>query len=644
MQKTENKTNNSVRSKLVAAIAMLLVATIMVVSSTYAWFTLSTKPEVSGISTAVGANGALEMLLLTNDEEYSGYFYNNHKDAEGVEGTVNRNRYWGNLVDLSDPSYGSQLITLYPSLLNAPGGVINKDAPVKFPTYGPDGRVNDVIPGGMFGIYNGDSFKKSEDYGFRGLGAASGLTERQIAFKSQLSEIFGNQSAAKSEAYNSLSQNGAVVANVAIKKVQGASECGKTEIDAVKSMVASLRTALAKVEDAYINALYAYAYSDNGVVADDVEAAALKGEITDIINGVDNPQLGDKVAAVLAKKVDIKEKLTGYATFTAAVTALGTAQAGLDAITGETCSVDQIVTALSPLVNIDKVKINGYTVEQAKDDKSALITEISKNGNNVVVDMTTGGGVYTDIADLCGEYSVEFKVDVAPIASLGEPFLVNAFMNANSTFNTPHFDVIRGALVRPESAGSDNPISEFYGYVIDLAFRTNAQNAKLLLQTEAADRIYNDNKEDAATYGKGSTMTFKTDDPNFSSQITSLMSHLRVVFYNTNDFTIYGEARLDTTNTTKDENGNVTAKLYMLEEDDTLDKDGDVEITALGTNQPKHVSVLVYLDGTTIENKDVAATALESMYGSLNLQFTTDAVLVPMDYADLHDAKPSTQG
>ena len=62
------KTNSdvkSIRKKLMAAVAMLLVACIMVVSSSYAWFTLSTAPEVTGIQTSVGANGNLEIALAT---------------------------------------------------------------------------------------------------------------------------------------------------------------------------------------------------------------------------------------------------------------------------------------------------------------------------------------------------------------------------------------------------------------------------------------------------------------------------------------------------------------------------------------------------------------------------------------------------
>ena len=56
-----------IRQKMMAAVAMLLVASLLMVTSTYAWFTLSTAPEVTGITTSVGANGNLEIALLTTD-------------------------------------------------------------------------------------------------------------------------------------------------------------------------------------------------------------------------------------------------------------------------------------------------------------------------------------------------------------------------------------------------------------------------------------------------------------------------------------------------------------------------------------------------------------------------------------------------
>ena len=74
MGKTENKRKKvqmpaGIRQKMMAAVSMLMVSCIMLVSSTYAWFTLSTAPEVTGITTNVGANGNLEMMLLTGSSD-----------------------------------------------------------------------------------------------------------------------------------------------------------------------------------------------------------------------------------------------------------------------------------------------------------------------------------------------------------------------------------------------------------------------------------------------------------------------------------------------------------------------------------------------------------------------------------------------
>ena len=108
-----NSEFKSIQKKLVAAVAMVLVASIMVVSSSYAWFTLSTAPEVTGIQTSVGSNGNLEMALRTQ---------NNVNEIPSLVGQTmpNANATWGNLVDLSyNSEYGLDKITLAPARLNA---------------------------------------------------------------------------------------------------------------------------------------------------------------------------------------------------------------------------------------------------------------------------------------------------------------------------------------------------------------------------------------------------------------------------------------------------------------------------------------------------------------------------------------------
>ncbi len=110
MNRKMSRRQRDIKSKLMAAISMLLVSSIMMVSSTYAWFTLSTAPEVTGITTAVGANGNLEMALLPA----TGVTTDIKSEAgDGNKAWNLRNLTWGNLVDVSNAEfYGMDKTTL----------------------------------------------------------------------------------------------------------------------------------------------------------------------------------------------------------------------------------------------------------------------------------------------------------------------------------------------------------------------------------------------------------------------------------------------------------------------------------------------------------------------------------------------------
>lgn len=112
------KTYLGLRKKLLSALAMLLVATILMVSSTYAWFVLSTAPEVTGIQTQVGANGSLEIALV-NQESWNDLTKLDMGDIDesATENLGSANLTWGNLVNLADTSYGLRDITLNPARL-----------------------------------------------------------------------------------------------------------------------------------------------------------------------------------------------------------------------------------------------------------------------------------------------------------------------------------------------------------------------------------------------------------------------------------------------------------------------------------------------------------------------------------------------
>ena len=161
------KRQQTVKQKLVAAIAMLAVSAIMVVSSSYAWFTLSTAPEVTGIQTSVGANGNLEMALNAGTIT-SGV-------GDSTKSDVEKNVTWGNLVNLNDPAYGLDKIALLPSRLNLTDGKIGA-SPLATPTYGADGRVNDLVANTLNKSWVDGSGWTGAGSGVQAIGNASGMS------------------------------------------------------------------------------------------------------------------------------------------------------------------------------------------------------------------------------------------------------------------------------------------------------------------------------------------------------------------------------------------------------------------------------------------------------------------------------------
>lgn len=164
----QNKRMGKLRPRLFAVIALLLVSSVMLGSASFAWLILSRAPEVAGVASNIGANGNLEIALGKNIGESA------VGDSSEKIKVTQANRTWGNIVDLTDASYGLQVITLRPVLLNAAGGAVNTLHPFAHPVYGEDGRIETIYANDMFaGVYNGERFFTSADeYGVRGIGTA----------------------------------------------------------------------------------------------------------------------------------------------------------------------------------------------------------------------------------------------------------------------------------------------------------------------------------------------------------------------------------------------------------------------------------------------------------------------------------------
>lgn len=673
------------RNKLMAAISMLLVSSIMLVSSTYAWFTLSTAPEVKGISTSVGANGNLEMALLNTDS---------FKDLTKITSAVGdssqtvgktlatANLTWGNLVNLNyketgktENYYGLDKIKLMPARLNVTNAAkLTTDKLLSTPKYGNDGRVTEL---------SSDTFSSSQrdtqgfvattgaeaqTYGVRAVGESSTMTPQEKGLANAQSNYGLNLNAAKNEVSTALKENMQHLAN-AMLGYTGTADYGikSEEITAITNLLNGIDKGLDKIDMAYGDVLRAYAA--NQIADATVYEKALKKKVVPAVKdgeAVTTPAVTFENATytqAIGKLTDLGFNVPENADFTAAVNNLTTMRNAVAAARAKTTAAKpDYKGAVQALVNPDGMTMMGLSMKKPTGDESGENTVYKKVDGNWVVDkdklagkafggalangmelvMGEGSGLFADIAKVTGNYSASNKINVA----YGDLTVNGAavVMKTNVTQNTAVGTALQGIQANAAVTGNTRYITDTYGYVIDLAVRTNAANSKLQLAKDGVQRVYTD-ATNTETMGGGSTMTFEAVKDNGNAvlqdvQVQRLMEAIRVVFFNPDTGDIYGYAIPGDFTV---EGGKTTGKLVLQTATLTdgkltfTPKTGD-DLMDLQQNTATKISVLVYLDGDKVDNSMVA-NAAKSITGSLNLQFKSSATLVPMENSTLKQGK-----
>lgn len=623
MNKKMSKRQRDIKTKLMAAICMLLVSSIMMVSTTYAWFTLSTAPEVTGINTAVGANGNLEMALLPEDaidatslqpKDDNFGITSNSGDSMTVKDATLANVTWGNLVDLSHSNYGMDKLVLYPAKLNAATSdalgnpTALAEAMLATPAYGPDGRVselkNDTVTSTM--DINTGKFPQNSNYGVRAVGTASGMTDRQLAYRDARGTASTAMVQARTFASQSLNNNGAALANIAISHFADTTKTyTQEEIAPLKLIVTDLlgngdtKGVLNYLEDAYLNYIVAYAASAANSAMDDTAFSVFETNLraqTDIYAAM--TWLGEQGVAV----PDVSDYV-GYLKATRET--VTTAQSELNALSGDSITWEQLRIPLDRLAKTDAMAVNDIPVKDVKDRIGDLAASI---GSGLRVVMSSNGGVYADIADHAGDFTAKIKLKNISAAGVTIEEM-DAFMDTKTTVSPDVYLGQVGTVVANAKAPSNGeggqtmPISDMFGYVIDLAFRTNAAASDLLLQTEAVDRIYDDNAADAETMGHGSTMTFTTTAPEFTvERMKGLMECIRIVFFDPTTNNVMATAKLDMTSATNGTDGmSATAPIYLYKMASSVTTYEEVPSGETGAT---HVAFTNYREAVTGENPE----------------------------------------
>lgn len=650
MTQAQSKSYGGVKKKLMGAICMLLVASIMVVSSTYAWFTLSTAPEITGISTSVGANGNLEMALL-NTTSFAKPDEIKSEVGDSTKTVTEKNLTWGNLVDLSDASYGLGKIKLMPAALNITGAAgaftVTKDNLLATPTYGTDGRVADLSGRTYTAKYVGTSWAYSESdpgYGVRAIGSNDNLTPQQAGLLLAKSEYNQALSAAKTTIQNALSTNGKGLSNavMALALNGGEEQLEKDQRTAINNMVTAAESALAEIDKAYV-ALLKASVTTLDAAKYSLAIGALDGKTT--------------LAEAITALNDLENKPTIPTELTALQTNL---TKNKDAVTAakENITSSDYKSALNALVNTNLVKVNGYDKDHmisGNEANSDFVNAVVKAGG-AVVEMPNDSGVFAYIGSVAGNYAAPTKVDINYNGLKLTDF--PATMKTTATEETTAGTLLKG-ITPSGDAGANVSLSDTYGYALDMAFRTNAASSYLKLQTEAKQRIYQEGSTNADTQGGGSYMSFKSTlntagAPNLDdATITKLMEAIHVAFIDPDTGAIYSIATLDNIKRDGDfmKGALKLNDLTATEGEKTTfsltartDTDGtEAKLMDLEQNKAKKLTVIVYLDGPTVTNADVA-NAETSLEGTLNLQFSSSAELKPMENTALKNGTGTTGG
>lgn len=721
----------SMRRKLYSALSMLLVSGIMMVTSSYAWFVMSTAPEVKGIQTQVGANGALEIALLNKqswDDLARLDMGDIDENATTEQNTVEANLTWGNLVNLESATYGLSNIILQPSRLNVTSATtgegenavtnytVNGGTLLKTPVYGEDGRVKKLEEKAVASVYKAEDKAFNEvGYGVRAIGTAANMSTFQLGMNTARTQISNFTTSARSAASTALNTHGGNMASIAVAYAVNNKDTGYTveDIEKIKALAVDMQAAVDQIENGMRQVYAGYITTKaSGVDAENYQTALEE------ISTLPLEQLNTKYPNAITTEYDISDFITKLEN-TKKLVKDATEKCDKFINQNRTYTWAEISGIITPLVNIDKMTLGGKNITELKkelknEDGSInfdAAVKLVQGGLNITV--PSGSGLLSEIADFVGDYTATVTVKEVTVGgnSLKD---VDVGMETKTTYNPPILTACSNKLSAQEliEATGSSAITDYYGYAIDLAFRTNATNSSLQLQTDPANRIYNDgSSQNEALQGGGSYMTFKTEAGLSATKMVKLMNGVRVVFMDKSQ-NVLKLAKLDTTlgkgnyklfpederkdtnyaylnafpsetattyqksdiiskaeydnlpetgtvefKTAADGTNTVTAKLYLYEFSMTTKPNADgttthqtggitigkqiasPAITALEADVPMIVTALVYLDGSVVNNSMVAASALQSMTGTLNLQFSSSATLMPAQNTDLQKGK-----
>lgn len=654
-----------VREKLSAAGLGLLVAAIVAVSASFAWITLSRAPEVTGIATTLSGNGSLEIALSKADgsqpEEYD-----IDENAPVKTDVVSSNLQWGNLVNLSDESYGIDNLALRPAQLNT-ANLLN--SPLWGASYGGDGRITQLDSNYAYAKYEGGNFITSKDLGVRAIATYTTtiseasqaeyvrVRDAVTAAHNAVNTAYGNERSGVAAKFGAL---GTMISKYAQDKLDKASP-GTNLAPYIGNMIPLYETVqgvMEKQKDAYVALanLQSYLHANNtGTVytpltwkdlEDNKENYNAQDSNTDSKNGVvslvglesfikDLGIMEKDINLLHQYKADYEQNGTAY--YWGSWSKTEKLDHPLYAI------VADLIDYTSMTIDLNDDGKERKVVSLGSSDASALLNADGKERKAYVY-----GGVLKRLEQMAIDETyringrAECTIKVSYILTI--TIYGKAYTKANgaSDFSLNFTKSTEGKELVP----SDQVAEDTYGMVVDFWVRTNHETTKLtlegatvlnesgeVLRYDGVNRIWGvtgDTEDgtltrESTTQGGGSCYVYYADTPEDQSRSLRLLEAMKVAFVSANG-ELLAQGEMDTQNYWA-QNGRITVPMVLDSETKTTytytDEKNEEKIgraiTTLHMDDAQRITAIIYLDGTQLTNDMVLAAS--EIQGQLNLQF-----------------------
>lgn len=672
------------REKVAAAMSILLIASIVSVTATYAWMTISRAPAVQNISTVLAANGSLEIALSKEDGSLPDEF-DVDESVTGSRDITVTNLQWGNLLNLSDASYGIDNLALRPALLNETTLLKN---PLSGAVYGSDGRITGLTANCTYVKYRNGDFFTSNAYGVRAIASYTATisqatkdeyTKRVQAISVTQNKVYSTYDKVWTQ-FSPLADMLSAYAQDNLDNATPGTDHGQYLNKVINCYVAVYDAMLAQ-KDAYVALAnfqrYMKTQNDQDFIFKEVTWEQLVQNKA-AYNAADaNSTSTDTVISLVGLTAFINDLATMekdlnylrlyYQDWKANNTPYYWNQKGEAAVAGPNISA-----IISDLIDINTMHIyidgNKYFVTQ-------LGTLISSVGVGGLLGMLSGtqdvfidGGVMKRFEQtaVLDSYRISRRPNNANDAAceisikyMGIPATVKGraltTASGQADFAVGASSAVSNSILVPNDAVADDT----YGLVVDFWTRTNIEQTCLILEGatvtdeqgnilryDGVNRIWNNTGDvvlttDSTTQGGGSCYIYYADTPEDMMRSLELLTAMKVAFVDQNG-NLLAEAGMDTEHYSA-VNGRITVPLVLDPNSVTsytYTNELNEQVTApaitnMYADSPIRISTIVYLDGTLLNNDNVLSSA--EIQGQLNIQFGSSAELKTIGSNELID-------